>query len=194
MIPNVNPQVYEQPPAQCILLMKYQQGTGAGVSQSVAESNAIAAAAFGVVFTVSPPFFAAYTRRSASGATQVCRVAVGSYQLYGYSATSYLKAYWDEVMYKTDFDGNIISEESRETADYEFTMPSIGGASLPEGFDVGTLNTWIKSGSTPVTQPNPSNPPDGEDNSLAFYIEKLRYSCLSGYTPPDDGSANGFPA
>lgn len=80
----------------------------------------------------------------------------------------------------------------------------------PEGGGSETITsltpyTWTGSGNPCLA--DPTKPPTHEDNSITSsattedepatdgenFIEIVKWSCLEGYEPPDDGSANGFP-
>lgn len=81
---------------------------------------------------------------------------------------------------------------------------------VPEGGGAPTITTlspytWTDSGSPCFT--DGSKPPGHLDNRIVgatteqmepstdgeITIEIVKYSCVEGYVPPDDGSANGFP-
>jgi len=81
---------------------------------------------------------------------------------------------------------------------------------VPEGGGDPTLSdlppyTWSATGNPCFA--NDSEPPDSEANVAigdefeeqepsfdgTTTVEIVKWSCLEGYTPPDDGTANGYP-
>lgn len=199
---SLNPQITDRPPGGIGFFTKVWTGGGNDNSTfSAAYTAALADAAANYArgaFTNgnvpdASPVLLAYTNKFYTVRKAVFLQAA-NYHFLGISATCFLKAFWDEVLYTTDLAGVILGEVSRTSKELTLTMPSNGGVCLPLGFDHSNQSTWIDSGEFPITQPTPPDPgPDPDSSCQALYIEKFRWSQLDGYNPPDDGSANGFP-
>lgn len=106
-----------------------------------------------------------------------------------YSATGYLKIWWDEVIY---IDGGEHSRVSKEFEDTAAAGPTDTGIMETGGYE-GWLESELfeddfsdVSGFSAWTDPFPA-----EGINLRKKIENIRFSCLPGYEP-GDGDTNGF--
>jgi hypothetical protein len=111
------------------------------------------------------------------------------------SPTCYL-AIWLQVVI-TQSDGVTTEVLSDTTTMIEMPAVSIGGYCLPNVatfnlFDPTTYNFYADLGSwTPGEPPLPAT---AESNATITYaLNATKWSAVEGYTPPDDGSANGWP-
>ncbi|MEI6870705.1 MAG: hypothetical protein WCL08_00345 [Verrucomicrobiota bacterium] len=112
-------------------------------------------------------------------------------------------------------------ETGRTSRSWEPTFPSIAGKCIPADWAYGSLKPLeagnpydyagnLAAGATPpllipygsvesgqYTLGYPAEPPapTGSVSRIANFVqvEKVRWSFVPGYTPPSDGSANGFP-
>lgn len=118
------------------------------------------------------------------------------------SATCYFEAWWDEVtvVYDENVSGspnlsltplNVVSRHVL------WTPPENGGYCLPTGWKPDDIRTYPGSDIFTLDQstvPAPwSDPVNFIPVGLAYGVTNFRYSQIAGYTPPNDGSANGFP-
>jgi len=129
--------------------------------------------------------------------TYYARVQNVRYKWAFYTPTCYFKIWFDRVIYDEDE-----AEVSRAAEDYQWTPVIADGNCLPAGFVSGYLNalTWPCSPHTDIQPPRPPDPPENvppgepdEYRARFLYFDKIRWSFVDGYTPPEDGSANGFP-
>lgn len=129
------------------------------------------------------------------------------YFIAGFSATCFLKVWWSEIV--RDFTTEEIISEVEKDFTFEFTTHA--GFCLPEGFTDGDAiasnpinllnfteirDVWDKSEIYLMEAPEPPTPTEAPDYTTRHIkrIEKVRWSALEDYEPPEDGSANGFPA
>lgn len=194
---SLNPQINVQPIVGMFIIGSYQNGTGTDADSGIAISQALAVleASPVTVIDIAAPPVSANVASTLITFFDVYRVSMlgSKYRVAGYSATCFLQVFWDEVTYSTDQFGGSKVEVSRAAKSFTFTLAGVGGVCLPGGFDVNTPATWYASGDMVVTQPMPDIPPFTEARRLEVDIENFVWSQLDGYTPPSDGSANGFP-
>ncbi len=105
-------------------------------------------------------------------------------------ASCSFRIWWDENEY--DIGGSLGGEPvptgspvASTAQEWEWTPPSVDGLCIPSGYDPGDLTTW------PHTEDFTINVPASA--SRMIIIENIRWSFAPGYTPPSDGSANGWP-
>lgn len=124
-----------------------------------------------------------------------------------YTSTCYLKISWDEVITSTrggDGDGDSSysyhTEISRTPIEWTWEGLSEGGICLPLDFVYEDQDTWPETlvydliDAEPPAPPDPGYPPLFQEyESYRTRFENVRFSFVDGYTPPDDGTANGFP-
>lgn len=122
----------------------------------------------------------------------ICR-----YRPQAYAATCYFWIQWDEVIYDQSItpSGDPI-EISRETKEWTMSVTPVDGVCLPSDFDVTDTTTWPSD--TDWAEVGPLvpdvDPGLGEVYWRFAQLENVLFSYVTGYVPPDDGSANGFPA
>jgi hypothetical protein len=108
----------------------------------------------------------------------------------------YLQAWWDE--YTRYFDGTGTAPQT-VSKNYVWTPPSINGLNLDiTTFNAGDPTTWPLSPEYDLNETEPAAPTwpviDQNPKTITTTLQNFRYSFLASYTPPIDGSANGFPA
>ncbi len=121
------------------------------------------------------------------------------YTLVALSATCYYEAWWDEVTTWTDSTGTAQSQTVNRhwVSDAEL---SVGGLCLPAGVGLpsGVPNVSDVHGVWPSSDEfawqMPSSIGGGYNMSVQGNIANFRFTQRADYTPPIDGSANGFPA
>ena len=120
-------------------------------------------------------------------------ISDSQYRLAGYSATCYLKIWWkiDWVEFIT---GDIVGTEAHEA---EITFSSSTKGCLPDGFKQSDPTTWDTTSDYSIDAiyppADPCYSPHYNNYEWNAQFTMIKYSCLASYTPPDDGSANGFP-
>ena len=114
------------------------------------------------------------------------------------SGSCYFAAWWEEIIYGLPADGSIPDGGYAVISTTQRTVTQTYGGSglwVPASFtaDVSTpdaINTWPHSETfTPAW-------PETDDTYNSYLVDwtNFRFSCLASYTPPTDGSANGYPA
>lgn len=196
---GLSPEITDKPPFNIGAFME-SKASAEYFAASFTAARALALAdvtaqAYGAEggLAVSDPL--SYTKETFSVvAGRSAQIQLARYRFKSYSATCYLKVYWDEVVY----DGNLIAgtsvEVSRTAKDWTQDAVDTGGVCLPAGFDNADPTTWIISGWNDAgLQVLPGDPASGGSIWRVAVIENLRWSCLSSYVPAV-GDNNAFPA
>ena len=132
---------------------------------------------------------------------------VTAYCIAFYTATCYFEAWWDEVSVMSNWTINPATGEQTNAPDtvtvnkqFLWTPVSNGGVCLPAGFTPGDSINWNMSDPYQLICPQPNAPSTADPeswngfNQAGTSIANFRFSVVQGYTPPVDGSANGYPA
>ncbi len=136
----------------------------------------------------------------------IAGVGNSKYRFHFYTATCYCKFWWVETVsngagLRTAYEGpgTILSATPRS---WEWTPTSVNGLCLPADFDVDDVTTWNVSPEYILNATEPPDPTYADPGGGSIYhglfcylsgITQVRYSWVSGYEPPEDGGANGFP-
>ena len=123
------------------------------------------------------------------GSTYGANISRSKYVWAVSTATCYFQIWWDEVVAG--------SNPSTTPKNWLYTPESNSGLCLPDPatWDSNDPTTYSQSPENDVAETQTAAPVSGNpilNNTTT--IRNVIYSFLPGYTPPSDGSANGFPA
>lgn len=125
-------------------------------------------------------------KRGTAGFLTQASVARSTYTWQYYTASCYIKIYWDIVVQDAQDSHVVVS-----TTPMDLEVFCSGNPCIPLGSDVDY--PYFRS---TVYALEPTEPPDPTVSPFITryetYIKNLRWSCISGYIPPTDGSGNGF--
>jgi hypothetical protein len=112
-----------------------------------------------------------------------------------YVGTGYLKLWWQEQKWKQNGSGGMLTFISSTDQSWTWTPTGTAPFCMPGDFNVGDESTWpVASAPIDFLPDEPEDPDAGFTNTTLTLVTAQRWSFLPDYTPPSDGSANGFPA
>lgn len=197
----MNRQIYQKPPGQAGFYIEIATAEFVGAHDSSfedARETAIENALGSGYAGAAPTEVSSCVETIVLDHQPKVTVQLGRYKPIGYSATCYVKLWWDEVAYE-DVTGVSLDEVSRTSKDWTMGEPGHNGVCLGVGFDQTDVTTWPEGDVIEVPLPVPSVDPSSPSHPPPLFvgaqvnIEKVRWSFVVGYIPPEDGSANGFP-
>ena len=193
----------QQPESHLAILIESKTGAGGYFSTPAAAwADAVGAIpAFANVFTPSilaegTTLFTLANGYTTGGPPFTSEIERSQFKWAVVTPSCYFKVWFDKVernIYAFS-PANTGTEISRTSGSYTWTPISVGGICLPADFNFSDGLTWPASGVFGPEEPNePPTPVPYGVVSRFVNLEKVRWSFLPSYTPPEDGSANGFP-